>query len=80
MPPWSKKKGNYWFFVGQIVAVALMVFVVYVPIFHDIFKTRNVPVQFLFLPLAFCAVIFALDEARKLLARKDILCFKKIGW
>ena len=79
-PPWSRKKGNVWFFVGQIVAIFFLLIFIYIPVFHSIFNTRSLPAQFLFLPLIFCLIIFVADELRKLAVRRKFLFFHKVAW
>jgi sodium/potassium-transporting ATPase subunit alpha len=79
-PPWSRKKGNSWFFVGQIVAIFFLLIFIYIPVFHSIFNTRSLPAQFLFLPLIFCLIIFVADELRKLAVRRKFLFFHKVAW
>ena len=79
-PPWDKKKGNPWFWVGIIVGIFFLLIFVYVPIFHGLFNTRSLPVQFLFMPLVFCLIIFVADELRKLAARRKWCYFDKMAW
>jgi sodium/potassium-transporting ATPase subunit alpha len=79
-PPWKRGKLNLWVFAAQCCSLCIMVIVVYVPAFQYLFQTGPVPVQFIFMPLCFCLVIFTLDELRKLAVRRNFLCFGKIGW
>ena len=79
-PPWDYTKGNRHFFLGQFFAVLIMLVCVYTPWFHSLFNTRPVPIQFLFIPLIFCFVIFCLDELRKLFVRRKYCYFHKIAW
>lgn len=78
--PWAKRTGNKWFFLAQFLSIAIMVVAVYVPFFNSLFNTRPVPVQFLFIPLAFCLFIFILDELRKFCVRRKYLYLHKIAW
>jgi sodium/potassium-transporting ATPase subunit alpha len=78
--PWRKKTRNMWVFLAEGVSTSIMLFIIFVPFFQNLFQTRPIPVQYFFLPLAFCFCIFALDELRTLCVRKKILCFHKIAW
>lgn len=79
-PPWQKRRGNMWMFLAQLISISIMLVAVYVPFFNQLFKTRPVPVQFLFITLVFCAIMFALDEMRKLCVRRKYLNFHRIAW
>jgi sodium/potassium-transporting ATPase subunit alpha len=78
--PILKKGRNPWIFLAQLFTVMLMLLVVYVPAVNSIFNTRPIPLQFFFIPLLFAFVLILLDESRKLLVRKKVACFPKIGW
>jgi sodium/potassium-transporting ATPase subunit alpha len=78
--PWRKKSRNFWLFPAQIISIIIMILVVFIPPINDLFNSRQVPVHFFFIPLGFALIIFTCDEIRKLLVRKNILCFKRIGW
>ena len=78
--PFLKKSKNYWIFIAQVVTVILMMLIIFLPFCHTIFNTRQVPVQFFFIPLVFALIILLADELRKLLVRKNVLCFPKLGW
>ncbi|CAF1024337.1 unnamed protein product, partial [Brachionus calyciflorus] len=77
---WKKNTRNFYLFGAQLISYVIMIIVVYVPWFHDLFKSRPLPVQYLFLPLIFALVIFSLDEFRKLMVRRKILYFHKFAW
>ena len=79
-PPFLKKSRNLWIFAAELVSVILLVLIVFLPFINNFFDTRRIPAQFFFMPLIFCLVIFFMDEARKLLVRKKVLCFPKCGW
>lgn len=79
-PPWAKKSRNFWVFGAQLVSISIMLFVVFTPVFRNLFYTQPVPVQFFFMPFVFVLFIFTMDELRKLCVRRKILCFYKIAW
>ena len=79
-PPWAKKSRNLFMFGAQLVSLTIMLIVVYVPIFHNLFNTRPLPAQFIFLPFAFVLLLFVLEELRKFCVRSKVLCFPKIAW
>ena len=79
-PPFLKKSQNIWIFVAEIVAVVLLILIIYLPFINSFFDTRQIPVQFFFIPLIFAAIIFFIDEVRKLLVRKRVLCFHYFAW
>jgi sodium/potassium-transporting ATPase subunit alpha len=78
--PFLKKGRNLWIFLAQLITVIIMLLVVYVPAVNNVFNTRPIPVQFFFIPLFFAILLILLDELRKLLVRRKILCFPKLGW
>jgi sodium/potassium-transporting ATPase subunit alpha len=77
---WSKKTRNLWIIAAQLTSFIIMILVIYVPIFHTVFKVRPIEFYYIFLPFGFALVIFTLDEIRKLLVRKKKLFFYKIAW
>lgn len=79
-PPWHRQKRNLWIFAAEFCSVCMMLIVVYVPMFHEVFETGPVPAELIFMPLGFCVIIFTLEELRKLMVRKKVLCFHKVGW
>ena len=78
--PWRKATRNLWIYVADLVSICIMLIIVFVPIFNTFFNTRPIPAGLFFLPLAFCAIIFSLEELRKLFVRRKILYFHKFGW
>jgi sodium/potassium-transporting ATPase subunit alpha len=78
--PLFKPFKNTWIVVSQIASIFVMLVTIYVPFFNRFFNTRHVPFEFFLLPIAYSMIIFYLDEARKLLVRRKILFFHKIGW
>lgn len=79
-PPFLRKSRNLWIFLAQIVTVIFMILIIFVPFCHDLFNTRNVPVQFFFIPLLFALFIIIADELRKLAVRNKFLCFPRLAW
>ncbi len=65
--PWKKESRNVWIIVAQFSSLCCMFFVLALPACQDIFKTRLPRVEFYFIGLGFAAVIFTMDEIRKLL-------------
>ncbi|KAI0036987.1 sodium-potassium ATPase [Vararia minispora EC-137] len=55
---------------AAIVALVLGIFFHYVPVFHSIFQTSNIPVEYFFLPMTFGLGLLVLDELRKLVVRR----------
>lgn len=78
--PFLEKGRNLWIFVAQLVAVMLMLLLVYVPYVNELFNTRPIPAQFFVIPFMFAALLIMLDELRKLLVRKKVLCFPRVAW
>jgi sodium/potassium-transporting ATPase subunit alpha len=52
-------------FIGILIELILTVGVIYIPILNTLFKTRQPPVQFWFMPLVFSVIVFVLSEAWK---------------
>jgi sodium/potassium-transporting ATPase subunit alpha len=67
--PVLKSHRNLFLFIAQLIAVAIMLIIIYVPVFNSIFKTAPIPVQFYFIPLGFCILFIVVDELRKLALR-----------
>jgi sodium/potassium-transporting ATPase subunit alpha len=78
--PVMKKNRNIFMFVAQIISLVFMILTIFLPFVNSLFKTRQVPVQFFFIPIVFALVIFAADEFRKFLVRRKILYMHKIAW
>ncbi|KAH9172572.1 sodium-potassium ATPase [Lactarius sanguifluus] len=55
---------------SAICALLIGIFFCYVPVFHDIFQTSNIPAKHFFIPLTFALALLILDETRKLIVRK----------
>ena len=76
--PFSAKSRNLWLFGGIAGSLALVLILVQIPIFQEVFLVRNVPYQFWLMPLAFAVLLFGLDEIRKLIIRRHpyvLSCF-----
>ncbi|KAN0129016.1 cation transporting ATPase [Lactarius tabidus] len=55
---------------AAICALIIGIFFSYVPPFHNVFQTSDIPVKFFFIPMSFALALLVLDETRKLLVRK----------
>ena len=71
---------NLWLFGAQLVSIVLMLVVIYIPFFNNVFLTRSIPIQFYFYPLVFNVVFIFMDEVRKWLVRKNVGFFVKTAW
>ena len=78
--PLLKRHRNLWIFVAQLVTVIFMILIVFVPFINSIFNTRQIPVEFYFIPLGFCAVFITLDELRKMFIRRGVKFFTSTAW
>ncbi|KAF8493698.1 sodium-potassium ATPase [Russula emetica] len=54
---------------AAICALLIGIFFCYVPVFHHIFQTSNIPAEHFFIPMAFALALIVLDEIRKLVVR-----------
>ena len=79
-PPFIKVSLNLWILLAQIISVILLMLVIFLPFVNSLFNTRAIPVEFFFIPLVFCVILFICDELRKLCVRNKILCFSKFAW
>ncbi|KAI9451513.1 sodium-potassium ATPase [Lactarius psammicola] len=55
---------------SAICALIIGIFFCYVPVFHHVFQTSNIPAKFFFIPMTFALALLILDETRKLIVRK----------
>ncbi|KAF8263726.1 sodium-potassium ATPase [Lactarius quietus] len=55
---------------AAICALVIGIFFSYVPVFHNVFQTSNIPAIHFFIPMAFALALLVLDETRKLIVRK----------
>ncbi|KAH9035191.1 sodium-potassium ATPase [Lactarius pseudohatsudake] len=55
---------------SAICALLIGIFFCYVPVFHHVFQTSNIPAKHFFIPLTFALALLILDETRKLIVRK----------
>ena len=69
-----------WMFASQLVAILLLILIVFLPFINSLFNTRQIPVEFFFIPLIYCVIIFMADELRKMFVRKEMFCFSRIAW
>ncbi|KAI0064852.1 sodium-potassium ATPase [Artomyces pyxidatus] len=54
---------------SALLALAIGIFFSYIPAFHSIFQTHDIPVEYFFIPMTFGLGLVILDEIRKLLVR-----------
>ena len=78
--PWQEKTRNLWVYLAAIFSFIVVILAVYVKPIEDVFYTRSVPVAFFIISLALGAVIFVIDEVRKLCVRKDIFYLDRLAW
>ncbi|KAF5309044.1 hypothetical protein D9619_013557 [Psilocybe cf. subviscida] len=72
---------NLYVIPAALLALGIAFFFCYVPWFQQIFQTRPVPAEHIFIPMTFGVALLILDETRKLLVRKyphSILA--KLAW
>jgi len=68
--PLSGPTANPYLFAAMLASLVISLLIVYLPVFHDIFQTRPIPVQFWFWPIPWAILILCADEIRKLIVRK----------
>eukprot|EP01097_Dermamoeba_algensis_P002438 TRINITY_DN1964_c0_g1_i1.p1 TRINITY_DN1964_c0_g1~~TRINITY_DN1964_c0_g1_i1.p1 ORF type:complete len:1106 (-),score=300.09 TRINITY_DN1964_c0_g1_i1:113-3430(-) len=68
--PLAEKTKNSSLLSAIGITLTIAIFVVYIPIFQNVFNTRPIPVQYWFVPYCFSLLLFGLDELRKYLFRK----------
>ncbi|KAL1412745.1 hypothetical protein Q8F55_000492 [Vanrija albida] len=61
---------NLWIPPAMLVAAGFLFFFSYIDFFQNTFLTRGVEVQYVFLPMAFGAVLLFLEEVRKFFVRR----------
>lgn len=76
--PFLKKSRNIYLLFGMISSATLAIFFLYLPLFQNLFYTREIPTQFWFMPMAFAVIVFVLDELRKLL--KNLVNNRIAAW
>ncbi|VDC04342.1 unnamed protein product [Peniophora sp. CBMAI 1063] len=55
---------------AALLALSIGIFFSYVPAFHSVFQTHDIPVEYFFLPMAYGLGLLILDETRKLANRR----------
>jgi len=78
--PWLREHRNLWLFVGQAVSISIMILVVFLPFLNTLFSTAPPPAQFFFMPIVCGAIIFTVDEIRKLFVRRKMFYFHVWAW
>ena len=71
--PFIKQSRNIWLFVAQGFALSLLMLIIFLPCVNDLFNTRQIPLEFFFIPLFYCIILLFCDEFRKLFVRNKIL-------
>ncbi|KAL9936732.1 hypothetical protein V8E36_004800 [Tilletia maclaganii] len=72
---------NLMLFPAMLVSLLIGIFIHYVPAIQHVFLTREIRVEYFFLPAAFGIVMLSLDEMRKYAVRTYPRCFlAKIAW
>ncbi|KAF1801111.1 hypothetical protein FB192DRAFT_1429110 [Mucor lusitanicus] len=79
-PLWGPNQ-NLYLFAAMVGSLAIALIVLYVPVFNVYLGTAPIPTQFWFIPFGWAAFIIAMDEGRKLFARKfPNSLFGKLAW
>ncbi|KAK0528291.1 hypothetical protein OC834_004105 [Tilletia horrida] len=81
-PPIGRREtSNLMLFPAMLCSLLIGIFISYVPAIQHVFLTREVRVEYFFLPAAFGIVMISLDEGRKLIVRTYPRSFlAKIAW
>lgn len=64
--------------LAMCISISIVVIVLYVPFFNNVFQTAPVPLEFWFIPIPLAIGMILMDEVRKLLVRtypKSIVAF-----
>lgn len=69
-PFFNPNTANYYLIPAMFAAAAVAFFFLYVPVFQNIFLTRHIPVEYIFIPFGFALGILLIDEARKFCVRR----------
>jgi sodium/potassium-transporting ATPase subunit alpha len=67
--PFGKRTGNKFLGGAAVISLLIAIMVAHLPLFQSIFKTREIPVQYWFIPIAWAIGLLILDELRKLIVR-----------
>ncbi|CEJ02702.1 hypothetical protein RMCBS344292_16699 [Rhizopus microsporus] len=60
---------NWYIFGAMLISLVIAFIILYIPGIQNVLLTRPVPVKYWFIPFGWAAMIFTLDEIRKLLIR-----------
>jgi len=69
--PLKKETRNLTLFAGVIASLALVLIITLIPFCQNTFNLRPIPYQFWLLPYAYAIFLFACDEVRKLILRRN---------
>ncbi|CAO3641027.1 unnamed protein product [Mucor fragilis] len=79
-PLWGPNQ-NLYLFAAMVGSLAIALIILYVPVFNIYLGTAPVPIKFWFIPFGWAAFIIAMDEGRKLFARKfPNSFFGRLAW
>jgi sodium/potassium-transporting ATPase subunit alpha len=67
--PFGAKTGNKFLGGAAVVSLLIAIMVAHLPILQSIFNTRQIPVQYWFIPIAWSLGLLILDELRKVVVR-----------
>ncbi|KAG2186399.1 hypothetical protein INT43_002837, partial [Umbelopsis isabellina] len=55
--------------IAMCISIAIVVIVLYVPFFNNVFQTARIPIEFWFIPIPLAIGMLVMDEIRKLICR-----------
>ena len=67
--------------IAMVISIGIVLIVLYVPFFNNVFQTAPIPVEFWFIPIPLAIGMLLVDEVRKLIVRtfpKSIVA--RIAW
>jgi sodium/potassium-transporting ATPase subunit alpha len=67
--------------IAMVISIGIVLIILYVPFFNNVFQTAPIPLEFWFIPIPLAIGMLVMDEIRKLLVRsfpKSIIA--KIAW
>ncbi|KAI9276500.1 hypothetical protein BC943DRAFT_284971 [Umbelopsis sp. AD052] len=67
--------------IAMCISIAIVIIILYVPFFNNVFQTAPIPLEFWFIPIPLAIGMLLMDETRKLLVRSYPKSFiAKIAW
>ncbi|KAK0544159.1 hypothetical protein OC846_006169 [Tilletia horrida] len=80
-PIFNRETQNLWMFPAMLVSLLIGIFISYIPAIQHVFLTREIRVEYFFIPMGFGIVMLSLDELRKLCVRTYPRSFlAKMAW